>query len=400
MNNLKRKDSKGRILQKGESVRSDGRYVYRYTDIDGKRKAVYHQTLNGLRLLEKQIQKDINDGIGYKDSEITFNDYFQKYMKLKSNLAASTQRSYMNSWKLYIQNSRFGSMKLKDITKSDVILLLRYIEEKGLKKSSIDVIIAGILSPCFNLAVDDNIIRNNPCKGCRKALSGEDSKPREALTIDQQHRFLIYAQNSKYAMWYPMFVFMIETAVRIGELCGLTWNDVDFKNGFVHIDHQLQFNKGDDGVYDCHIYPPKSKSGVRNVPLSQRAKEALLEQKEIQFESNRRTTKEVDGYKDFVFSNRTGGILSSKNIGSLMTRLVNDYNFDAQKMGLDVGLPHITPHTLRHTGCSRMAEAGIDPRTLQSILGHSTIKMTMEIYNHVTDDRLTNEIKKMNLQVV
>lgn len=83
-----------------------------------------------------------------------------------------------------------------------------------------------------------------------------------------------------------------------------------------------------------------------------------------------------------------------------MTRLVNDYNFDTQKMGLDVRLPHITPHTLRHTGCSRMAEAGIDPRTLQSILGHSTIKMTMEIYNHVTDDRLADEIKKMDLRMV
>ena len=159
----KRKDSKGRVLRKGESERKDGIYMYRYTDLDGSRKTIYTSNLNDLREQEKLIQRDIDDGIGYKAGTTTFNEYFEKYLELKGNISPSTKRNYKRSWENYIKNTRFGNMTLKDITKSDVILLLKSMSEKGLGKPSINTIVAGVLSPCMKMAVEDNIIRSNPC---------------------------------------------------------------------------------------------------------------------------------------------------------------------------------------------------------------------------------------------
>ena len=200
-------------------------------------------------------------------------------------------------------------------------------------------------------------------------------------TMVQQDNFLTYIKNSKYAYYYPLFVFMLETALRVGEVCGLTWDDVDLEHGFVNITHQLQYNNVGKDACQYQILTPKSKSGVRNVPLSNAARDALMEQMKNQIEMDKKTEIEIDGYKDFVFSNRQNKpfITQIKKFG-----------------GTIEPLPHIHPHLLRHTSCSRMAEAGVDPRTLQDIMGHASMKMTMELYNHVTDERLTNEIQKLN----
>lgn len=213
----------------------------------------------------------------------------------------------------------------------------------------------------------------------------------------QQDNFLTYIKNSKYAYYYPLFVFMLETALRVGEVCGLTWDDVDLEHGFVNITHQLQYNNVGKDACQYQILTPKSKSGVRNVPLSNAARDALMEQMKNQIEMDKKTEIEIDGYKDFVFSNRQNKPFITQTIGRILNRIVDDYNSDIKKFGGTIEpLPHIHPHLLRHTSCSRMAEAGVDPRTLQDIMGHASMKMTMELYNHVTNERLTNEIQKLN----
>ena len=393
----KRKDSKGRILRTGESERANGSYMYRYTDIDGLRKTIYATNLNELREEEKLIQQDITDGIGYKAGAITFNEYFEKYLELKGNISPSTKRNYNRSWVNYVKNTRFGNTPLKDITKSDVILLLKSMSEKGLGKPSINTMVSGILSPCMKMAMEDNIIRNNPCTNCRKEIRGEDTEPEEVLTTVQQKNFLTYIKNSNYAYYYPLFTFMLETAFRVGEVCGLTWNDVDLENGFIHVTHQLQYTNAGKKSFQYQVISPKSKSGIRNVPLSNIAKEALIQQRQNQIEMDKKTIIAVDGYEDFVVSTRQKKPFITQTVGRVLGRIVDDYNSDVKKFGGGLEpLPHIHPHLLRHTGCSRMAEAGIDPRTLQEIMGHASMRMTMELYNHVTDERLANEIQKLN----
>ena len=137
-------------------------------------------------------------------------------------------------------------------------------------------------------------------------------------TMVQQDNFLTYIKNSKYAYYYPLFVFMLETALRVGEVCGLTWDDVDLEHGFVNITHQLQYNNV--GKDDCQyqILTPKSKSGVRNVPLSNAARDALMEQMKNQIEMDKKTEIEIDGYKDFVFSNRQNKPFITQTIGRIL----------------------------------------------------------------------------------
>ena len=170
-----------------------------------------------------------------------------------------------------------------------------------------------------------------------------------------------------------------------------------YKNCLI-IEHLTKFdvqyiNNGAAG----QLLTPKSKSGVRNVPLSNAARDALMEQMKNQIEMDKKTEIEIDGYKDFVFSNRQNKPFITQTIGRILNRIVDDYNSDIKKFGGTIKpLPHIHPHLLRHTSCSRMAEAGVVPRTLQDIMGHASMKMTMELYNHVTNERLTNEIQKLN----
>lgn len=174
-------------------------------------------------------------------------------------------------------------------------------------------------------------------------------------------------------------------------------DDVDLEHGFVNITHQLQYSNAGKDACQYQMLTPKSKSGIRNVPLSNAARDALMEQMQNQIEMDKKTEIEVDGYKDFVFSNRQSKPFITQTIGRILSRIEDDYNADIKKFGDTLKpLPHIHPHLLRHTACSRMAEAGIDPRTLQDIMGHASMRMTMELYNHVTDERLMNEIQKLN----
>lgn len=151
-------------------------------------------------------------------------------------------------------------------------------------------------------------------------------------TMVQQDNFLTYIKNSKYAYYYPLFVFMLETALRVGEVCGLTWDDVDLEHGFVNITHQLQYNNVGKDACQYQILTPKSKSGVRNVPLSNAARDALMEQMKNQIEMDKKTEIEIDGYKDFVFSNRQNKPFITQTIGRILNRIVDDYNSDIKSL--------------------------------------------------------------------
>lgn len=183
----------------------------------------------------------------------------------------------------------------------------------------------------------------------------------------QQDNFLTYIKNSKYAYYYPLFVFILETALRVGEVCGLTWDDVDLEHGFVNITHQLQYNNVGKDACQYQILTPKSKSGVRNVPLSNAARDALMEQMKNQIEMDKKTEIEIDGYKDFVFSNRQNKPFITQTIGRILNRIV-DVISDHQKVWWNNRAITTYTSTSPETYiCSRMAEAGVDPRTLQDI---------------------------------
>lgn len=386
----KRKDKKGRVLEKGESQRKDGLYVYQYKDSSGKRKSVYAPNLSDLRKQEKQIRRDLDDNINTAGAEITLNELFDKYMSLKIQLANSTRQNYIGLWNGNVRESTLGRKKICDIKKSDVLCFYNSLSQRGLKYSTIKTFHC-MLSPCFNLAVDDDIIRKNPCKGCLDEFA-RDSKERISLTKTEQEELLKFVRESKvYSDYYPMLVFMIGTAVRCGEAIGLTWDDVDFKNKEISINHQLIYKKF-DGKYGFYADSPKTDSGIRVIPMTREVYKALLEQRELQIAKHRRTGIEIGGYMDFVFSTKNKNPMMPSAVNNVLLNIVNRYNGMKEKK---MELPHISVHNLRHTGCTRMAEAGVDPKVLQYIMGHSKISVTMEVYNHVSAERNRKEMNKL-----
>lgn len=387
----RRKDSKGRVLEKGESQRKDGLYVYQYKDISGKRKSVYAKTLSDLRKQEKQIHRDLEDNIDTVGAKITLNDQFDKYMSLKTKLANSTRTNYIDLWNGNIRENPLGKKKICEIKKSDILRFYNSIADRGVKNSTIRTFNC-MLAPCFELAVDDNIIRKNPCKGCLDKFYSRDTDKRTSLTKEEQDEFLKFVSESNvYSVYHPMLIFMIGTAVRCGEAIGLTWKDVDFENREVSINHQLIYKKTNK-TYGFYADSPKTDSGVRVIPMTSEVYRALREQREQQMSLGRRTNIEIDGYTDFVFSTKHKNPIMPSAINNLLLNIVNKHNSMNNKK---VELPHISAHILRHTGCTRMAEAGIDPKVLQYIMGHSQISVTMEVYNHVSSERNHKEIDKL-----
>lgn len=385
----RRKDNKGRVLQKGESQRKDGRYVYQYSDIYGKRKCVYANTLSDLRKQEKQINQDLDDHIDTLGAEITLNEQFDKYISLKPQIRNSTKQNYIDLWNVNLRENVLGKKKLCDIKKSDILRFYNSLSDRGLKYSTIKTFNC-MISPCLDLAVDDDIIRKNPCNGCLSEFNN-DSDKRISLTVQEQEAFFDFIrQSSVYSVHYPIIMFMIGTAVRCGEAIGLTWNDVDFKNRDVSINHQLIYKKTGNS-YGFYADSPKTDSGVRTIPMTTEVYKALIEQRQNQLSKGWRTDTEIGGYSDFVFSTKNRNPIMPSAVNNLLLNIVNKYN---STVG-DIELPHISAHNLRHTGCTRMAEAGMDPKVLQYIMGHSKISVTMEVYNHVSAERNRKEMEKL-----
>lgn len=386
----RRKDNKGRVLRKGESQRKDGRYVYQYKDMSGKRKSIYSTDLSELRKQEKQINRDLEDNIDIEGAEITLNEQFDKYISLKRNLKNSTRQNYIDLWNCRIRNDVLGNKKLRDIKKSDILRFYNGLLNEELKYSTIKYYNC-IISPCLELAVDDDIIRKNPCKGCLQEFSNNASE-RISLTEKEQEIFLEFIKQSNvYSHHYPLIMFMIGTAVRCGEAIGLTWSDVDFKNREVNINHQLRYKKSNKS-YGFYADSPKTDSGVRIIPMTTDVFKALAEQRKNQMSRGWKTDVEIDGYSDFVFSTKNRNPIMPSAVNSILLNIVNRYNKSNEAKEK---LPHISAHNLRHTGCTRMAEAGVDQKVLQYIMGHSNISVTMEVYNHVSSERSRKEINKL-----
>ncbi|MCC8151333.1 MAG: site-specific integrase [Lachnospiraceae bacterium] len=387
---MSRKDKKNRVLRKGESQRKDGTYMYRYIDLRGNRKSIYDKHLSDLRKKDTAIRRDVDDGIGGDGDKISLNELFDRYMSIK-NIANSTRVTYTSLWNYRIRNSDLGAKKITVIRKSDIMRFYRSLEEEGLKYATIRHY-DNMLSPCLQMAVDDDLIRKNPCAKCVREFAVDDANKKNALSLEEQEEFLDYIKDHNiYKAYCPIFVFMIETALRCGETIGLTWDDIDLAKQQVRIDHQLVYKKK-DGSYQFYVDTPKTGAGVRVIPLTSRAAEALAEQKKMQFARGWRTDVEIDGYADFVFSTKNKTPIMPSAVNNVLLNIVKSHN---TKLKSHAALPHISAHMLRHTGCTRMAESGMDPKVLQYIMGHSSISVTMDVYNHVSDRRCREEMDKM-----
>ena len=393
----KRKDKDRIVLRKGECQRPNGSYDYRWTDQFGKRHVIYGKTLEELREKEKEVDRDISDGIKAEKRNTTINELFDLWCHIKRGLKDNTFQNYKYMYNTFVR-PKFGKLKISQVKKSDVKRFYNYLaDERCLQASTIDSIHT-VLHQVFDLAVDDGYIRSNPSERVLKELKQVhcfQTEKRKALTVAEQELFLDYLRNTPhYRHWYPIFAVMLGTGLRVGEATGLRWCDIDLDEGLINVNHTLvYYSHGPQKGCSFNVNTPKTKAGERVVPMLGFVKEAFLEERENQKETGISCNASVDGYTDFIFVNRYGDTQHLGTLNKAIRRIIRDCN-DAQFEKSDnpeVLLPHFSCHTLRHTFTTRMCEAGVNIKVIQDALGHADVSTTLGIYADVTKDLRKDE---------
>lgn len=392
-----RKDLRGRSLRKGEVQRqSDKRYMYTYRDPLGRRKYIYAMDLAELREKEAKLMKDQLDGLDlYVAGKASLNDTFDRYMSAKYNLRESTRSAYEYTYDHYIRDT-FGRKRIAEIKYSDVLQFYYYLlNQKEISLGTLDSIHC-LLHPTFQLAIRDEIIRKNPTDGVMKEISRESGKNRgvrHALTVQQQRVFMEYIANHPiYFHWWPMFTILLGTGCRIGEALGLRWQDLDFENRVISINHSLVYYQTRDSK-KCmlRVSLPKTEAGIRTIPMLDIVKDAFEMLYEEQEENGFNET-EIDGMTGFIFCNRFGGVSNPQTVNHTIKRILNQYNADevvrAKKERREpIILPDFSCHHLRHTFCTRLCEHETNLKVIQVIMGHKNIETTMDIYAEATEEK-------------
>ena len=392
-----RKDLRGRSLRKGEVQRaSDKRYMYTYMDPLGRRKFIYANDLTQLREKEEKLLKDQLDGLDiYVAGKATLNETFDRYISTKYNLRESTRSSYLYTYDHYVRET-FGLKRIAEIKYSDVLQFYYHLlNQQGISLGTLDSVHC-LLHPTFQLAVRDEIIRKNPTDGVMKEISRESGKNRgvrHALTIEQQRCFMEYIANHPiYYHWWPMFTILLGTGCRIGEALGLRWQDLDFENRVISINHSLVYYPA-NGSNKCvlRVSLPKTDAGIRTIPMLDIVKDAFEMLYEEQKENGFNET-EIDGMSGFIFCNRFGSVPNPQTVNHTIKRIANNYNADevvrAKKEHRDpIILPNFSCHHLRHTFCTRLCENETNLKVIQSIMGHKNIETTLDIYAEATEKK-------------
>lgn len=389
----KRKDKSRVVLRKGESQRANGTYHYCWTDGNGKRHFVYAKTLDELRYKEEQIAKDKSDGIKAEARYTTVNDLFDLWKVLKRGLKNNTFENYKYMYETFVRNN-IGKDRISTLKKSDIKRFYNYLaDERGLQASTIDSIHT-VLHQILDMAVDDDYIRNNPSNNVLKELKQSHcfkTEKRRALTRAEQDLFLDFLKNNAvYRHWYPIFAVMIGSGLRVGEVTGLRWCDIDLEEGLIDVNHTLVYydHRTEGSKKGCYfnVNSTKTPASIRQVPMLGFVKEAFLMEKENQELLDVHCEVTIDGYSDFIFINRFGQAQHQSTLNKAIRRIIRDCNDEEllKDENAKVLLPHFSCHSLRHTFTTRMCEAGVNVKVIQDALGHTDISTTLNIYADVT----------------
>lgn len=391
-----RRDSKHRVLRRGESIRQDGRYQFKY-HVNGKAHFVYSWRLEptdklpvgrkpclSLRELEKQIGYDLDNRLDPVGKNITVNELVDRYLATKTGVKYNTQMNY-NFVKNILKAHPFGDTKISRVKTSDAkLFLIKLQQEDGRGYSSVKTI-RGVLRPAFQMAVDDDVLNKNPFGFQLAGVVVNDSVTREAITKEQMNKFLKFVHDDNvYCKYYEVIYILFHTGMRISEFCGLTISDIDLANNIVNIDHQLQRTSDMKYILDT----TKTDAGTRKLPITQEVADcfrAILEDRK-----KPRYEKMIKGHTGFLFLDKNGNPEVAMHWQHRLNHMVKRYN-DIYR----VQMPNITPHVCRHTYCSNMAKSGMNPKTLQYLMGHSDISVTMNTYTHWGLEDAADELKKM-----
>lgn len=369
------KSLNGKELGKGISQRKeDGLYIARFTNRFGKRQVISDKTYNGVqKKLREAIVAD-DKAINVVSSNMTLDEWYEKWMETcKKNCRNNTKETYARHYKRVKKALGWRKLnKLNLVMMQDAINELRTDNERKNSKK--------ILVDMLEKAVASDLIVKNVAKQITTEITKEEKQPRRVLTVKETEIFLAEAESTFY---YNLFIVALETGMRIGELSGLQWGDIDFKKKVIHVRHSMTyFSK--DRKYRFELHPTKTHKGLRDIALTDVAIKALRQQQFIKQTLINKGKEPLEGFEDLVFvtkNNRpTTQFLVTECIEGTMKRI--------HKNNPDLVFEKFSPHCFRHTFATRWLEAGVPIKTVSAMLGHSQLQLTTDLYMHITQDSL------------
>ena len=394
----KRRDNKNRILHNGEIQKADGRYRFKYQDINGRTSYVYSWRLDkndptpkgkprdlSLREKEKQIEQDLFNQVVPNGGNLTVIQLVEKYVSLKTGVRQTTVTGYKTVINV-LKKEPFGRIRIDKVKTSDAKAWLIKLQKKDGRGYSSIHSIRGVLRPAFEMALNDDLIRKNPFAFELSSVVVNDSVTREAITRKQERDLLKFIkEDAHFCRYYDAVYILFNTGLRISEFCGLTIKDIDFKKMRINVERQLQRSSNMEYI----IEKPKTESGTRFVPMTKEVAECF--KNIISNRENPKVEPMVDGIVGFLCLDKNDMPMVALHWEKYMQHIREKYNSIYK-----VQMPCVTPHVCRHTFCSKMAKAGMNPKTLQYIMGHADISVTLNTYTHVNFEDAQSEMERLS----
>lgn len=367
-------------LASGVRKRQDGSLEKRFT-IDGRRYSVYAPNNKELVEKEQALRESITAGLYKTNSNICLDDYFKELIeRKKTENKENSLKTYRSIYMNHL-SARIGKSKVRELERRRIIDLQQEIA-KEYTATTCNYILA-ILRIILNEAVKDEIISRNPANNIKnvKAEKKASESYHRALTEEEQALFM---QESKTSYYYELFALALCTGMRLGELGALSWGDIDNKNNVIHISKTLTYNLDNKVVSGS----PKTEAGKRDIPITPAIKQVLKLQRE-----KMGNIYDIDMKNSKIFISTSGTQIYNRTINDEITKILQRL----KKQGHDI--EHFTAHAFRDTFATRYIEQGGTMQTLKKLLGHSSIKMTMDLYAHVLPDTMQDEMNKIVINI-
>lgn len=374
----------GKALPKGISLRADGRYVGRIKYM-GESHSVYGLTVKEAKKKLDDLKYELEHGLFAKESEITLDTWFDTWLKeyKQPSVKKGTVGVYRDTYDAYI-STPMGKKRLKDVRPEQIQKLYNTLYNDEYSKNTIELV-SVVLSGMYKQAFKNQLINRNPVPLATLPKFSEH-KERRVLTLEEQNLFLQFANEGKSKYNY-VYELALSTGMRSGEMCGLEWNDLDFSNRIIHVRGTLVQNR-----YGFYKDLPKTHSSLRDIPMLDNVFNLLKERRKAQIEQRLLLGTHWEPLKDLenlVVTTDTGRPLGKSYLNKDIVKIIHRIH------GTDGDFQSLTVHTFRHTFATRCIENGMEPQVLKTILGHSKLSMTMDLYAHVLPNTKVQEMQKI-----
>lgn len=368
------KDLRGKELGKGLSQEKRGDYLARFTDRYGERQGKRFKKLpEAKQWLADSVYLDEHGDINMP-TELTVDAFAEIWMEsIETSIKISSTDTYLSYYNKHIK-PEIGNIVIRNVKQYHCQKIINKMIEDGYAHETISVV-RSVMNSIFDYAVKCDAIIKNPCDIHLNSSAGKPKKKKEALSVAEEKVFLQSIEGHSHE---NAFRFALQTGIRVGELIALKWSDIDWDKGLMHIQRTMQYIPKSQS---WRIGSPKSQAGNRIVPLTSEAMRVL----KLQWEKNAQLSVRSLEWIDYVFVNASGLPIAESTYYAALDKLCKK-----------IDIKHISMHILRHTFATRCAMSGVVKiKSLQAILGHSSVSMTMDYYVHADEDELFDAMKRV-----